>query len=203
MIRERNAREKWGSLLLCGLVFLVIVVFGVVALYLFVFNDGLSERPDSWSAFGSYLGGVLGPIVSLVTLFAILRTIGLQLEQSEHFVSEGIQQRIAEYKSSQLQLLDQQINMYERMIDSYNQEGARVLELSKATGISQGEHLRQLDKAIQDTENGVGKLLKLSVEVSLSEYESVDELRKRMVEELRAIHPTFYAIKKFDCETAS
>lgn len=203
MNRERKAREKFGSLLLGGLVFLVIVVLGVFALYLSVFNDGLSKRPDSWSAFGSYLGGVLGPIVSLVTLLAILRTIGLQLEQSEHFVSEGNQQRIADYKSSQLQLLDQQINMYERMLDSYKQEGAWLLELSKTTGASQGEHLRRLDKAIQETESGVGKLLKLSVEVSLSEYISVDELRKKMVQELRAIDPTFYAIKNFDGEATS
>lgn len=202
MNRERKARDKWGSLLLCGLVFLVVVVLSVFVLYFSVFNDGLSKRPDSWSAFGSYLGGVLGPIVSLVTLLAILRTIGLQLEQTEHFVNEGNQQRIAVYKSSQLQLLDQQINMFERMIDSYNQEAARVLELSKATGISQ-EHLRRMDKAIQETDSAVGKLLKLSVEVSLTEYESVDELRKKIVQELRAIHPEFYATRKFDCETTS
>jgi hypothetical protein len=60
-----------------------------------------------------------------------------------------------------------------------------------------------VDKAIQDTDRAVGKLLQLSVEVSLSEYESVDELRKKMVQELRAIHPEFYATRKFDCEVAS
>ncbi len=198
MRQKPKLQEKWGALLTVGLAALLVTLLIVLSLYLLVFNDGLSLSADKWSAFGSYFGGVLGPIVSLVTLFAVMRTIGLQLDQSEHFVHDGAQQRVEAYKTCQLQLLDQQINMHERMIDRYNQEGLRLLELSKATNIPQREHLLVLDRAIQECENRVGKLLKLSLVVSVYEFGSTQELRAKMESELAAIDDSFNAVRSFE-----
>ncbi|BAN53662.1 MULTISPECIES: hypothetical protein [Pseudomonas] len=198
MRQKPKLQEKWGALLTVGLVSLLVTLLIILSLYLIVFNDGLSVSAYKWSAFGSYFGGVLGPVVSLVTLFAVMRTIGLQLEQSEHFVRDGAQQRVEAYKTCQLKLLDQQINMNERMIDRYNQEGLRLLELSKATNVSQREHLLVLDRAIQECESRVGKLLKLSLVVSVYEFGSTQEVRAKMESELTAIDDSFNAVRSFE-----
>lgn len=66
-----------------SLFLVVVVIFSVllaIVVYRQSFSSGLSVEPDNWSAFGSYIGGVFGPLISFLTLLAILKTIGLQKE---------------------------------------------------------------------------------------------------------------------------
>ncbi|HDS1057832.1 MULTISPECIES: hypothetical protein [Pseudomonas putida group] len=186
----RSVRSDWGALLTYGLLVLAVIIALVCALYFTKFNSGLSSSPEKWSAFGSYFGGVLAPAISLITLFAVLRTIGLQLEQAAHFVSEGEQQRIAEYKACQLQLLDQQIAMYDRMIDRYELDGEKLMKYVPAD--RRAASIAQVDSNLQSAERDIARLIQLSVEVSLSNFNSIEELRQRMASELQLISPTLY-----------
>ncbi|HBM3076874.1 TPA: hypothetical protein LVL65_002237 [Klebsiella oxytoca] len=45
-------------------------------------NYPLSEKTDDWSNFGSYLGGVTGPILSFISIILVLKT--LQQTQKNH-----------------------------------------------------------------------------------------------------------------------
>lgn len=182
--------RRWGKLLNVGLFFLFVAIALVVGLYLSVFNFGLSHTADSWSAFGSFFGGLIGPGISIVTLLALLRTIDLQLEQSFHFVEDGRHARLAEYKTSQLQLLDQQILMFERMIDRYEQEGDRIFSLNISPAAKE-ERLSTIDGNIQTTEVATGKLIKLSIDISLCQFDTVEQLRNKVSKELKLIHPFF------------
>lgn len=184
--------RRWGRPLSIGLLGLAAFVLVVVGFYLSVFNTGLSHKSGSWSDAGSFFGGLIGPSISLITLIALLRTIDLQLEQSSHFVADGVSARLAEYKTTQLQMLDQQILMFERMLDRYELEGQRILDLPRVEGSSRADDLKQSDKNIQETEEQVGKLIKLSVEISLREFQSIEQLRLKIKKELESINPHLY-----------
>ncbi|WP_339484180.1 hypothetical protein [Pseudomonas sivasensis] len=193
-----------------GLIGILVLLLLSTITYLSVFNNGLSQSSDSWAAFGSFFGGVFGPVVSLVTLFAILVTIELQkgllstqrrefdLLNDQQRLSHQVQlqqaefSKLSEYKSHQLQLLDQQVNMFERMLDRYNAEGERLFELGVRTGVPRTGKLKIVDENINEVEGQVGRLIQLSVEISLGEYGTVEEISKRMKEELQDIAPKFF-----------
>ncbi|WP_069943097.1 hypothetical protein [Pseudomonas putida] len=61
---------------------LVVVVATFVASFLYRINVGseFSSSPNDWAAFGSYIGGIMGPLVSFFALIAVLLTIHLQRE---------------------------------------------------------------------------------------------------------------------------
>jgi hypothetical protein len=195
-----------------GLIFILGLLVITVGTYLKVFNAGLSSASESWSAFGSFFGGVFGPAISLVTLFAILRTIELQKQllviQKNEFEELSSQQmrthqaqvdqvnfsKLSDYKSHQLQLLDQQITMFERMLDRYNAEGARLFELGRKSGVPRTEKLIEIDRNIQSTEEQVGMLIQLSVEISLGQFESVEQLSLKMNKELKSIEPNLFNV---------
>jgi hypothetical protein len=169
-------------------------------LYLKVFNGSLSQDSSVWSAFGSFFGGLFGPLISLVTLLAVLRTVELQkqlleIQQREFEDLSSIQRaanadsRLAEYKSHQLQLLDQQINMFERMQDRYNQQAEYLA--SRNRGIVYNNDIADLDKAMASTEVSISRLVRLSIEVSLEEYEDIEELKLKVSSGLEKIDPFF------------
>ena len=179
-----------------------------VGAYLTVFHDGLSRAPDNWSAFGSFFGGIFGPVVSLVTLFAILITIDLQKRllsnQAQEFESLSALQRLShqaqvdqanfsklsDYKSHQLQLIDQLLNMFEKMQDRYNLEAERVKASSELLGTKQN-HLVHMDAAIQDMENVASKLIQLSMEVSLREFDNIEAIKYFVMNRLVNTHHFF------------
>lgn len=188
------------------LIFSLLVIAAVV--YLSIFNNGLSKAPDNWSAFGSFFGGVFGPVISLVTLFAILKTIDLQKQllstQRKEFDDLSKLQRdsndvqveqtgfskLSDYKSHQLQLLDQQITMFERMHDRYSKEVEQI-KLEQDFLNMNAAHLRGLNSSLQEADKAASDLVRLSIEISLGDFESIEQLRNRVSERLGTIHPYY------------
>lgn len=55
-----------------------------LAVLLILFFTRFTEKSDAvsdWAGFGDFLGGAAGPVFSLISLFAILYTIGLQTKE--------------------------------------------------------------------------------------------------------------------------
>ncbi|WP_150741451.1 hypothetical protein [Pseudomonas fluorescens] len=187
-------------------IFGLLIVF--VAVYLSVFNNGLSNTPDNWSAFGSFFGGVFGPVISLVTLVAILKTIELQRgmlsTQRKEFdalsklqrQSNGLQVKqagfseLSDYKSHQLQLLDQQITMFERMHDRYSKEIEQVKSSEDFLNLNLS-YLQELTNSLHETDKAASDLARLSIDISLARFESVEELRTQLSSRLSNIHPYY------------
>ena len=125
---------------------LIVLCCAGIALFYYrsVFSGDLSKDAQSWAAFGSYIGGVIGPVVSFVTLIAIVRTIQIQrlllTTQQEEFsnvlsiqnaqldlaktVSE--QEQIASYKGTILNMVSQQITYYENICNQ-TEKAAEIL----------------------------------------------------------------------------
>jgi hypothetical protein len=90
----------------------VIVSVGLsIYFYRQSFSGELSVSPDKWSAFGTYIGGLFGPLISFLTLIAILKTIGLQKElldtqRNEFAAMERLQTRTLASQLSQIERAD-------------------------------------------------------------------------------------------------
>lgn len=68
------------------LIFIIIVLFlcYVIVLipYFYMFNDYLSNISSDWSHFGGYVGGLLAPIFSFITIIYLIKTHYSTLEQN-------------------------------------------------------------------------------------------------------------------------
>ncbi|MBN2414020.1 hypothetical protein JXQ31_20260, partial [candidate division KSB1 bacterium] len=67
----------------------IVIIFSVVALsitlvlYATKFNAGLADDQVIWSYFGDYLGGVLGPVFTFLTIIILVVTLYYQREELE------------------------------------------------------------------------------------------------------------------------
>ncbi|PYC06331.1 hypothetical protein DMX04_00395 [Pseudomonas koreensis] len=95
------------------------------------FSGDLSVKPEEWSAFGTYIGGLFGPLISFLTLIAILKTIGLQKEllktqRSEFSAMERLQTRTLASQLSQIERADADADR--RLIEESRLNVLRILD---------------------------------------------------------------------------
>lgn len=144
-----------------------------------------------------------------MTLIAILVTIEIQKKllstQASEFESLSDLQRVSiqaqidqanfaklsDYKSHQLQLLDQLLNMFEKMQDRYNQEAERVGKGAAEFLGTKQNHLIHMDIAIKEMENVAADLIQLSMEVSLGQFKNIEQLKEFVSRRLKGIHHFF------------
>jgi hypothetical protein len=62
----------------------ILIGFGLLVIlgYFIQFPNGFSNDQSTWGAFGDLFGGILNPLISLVTLLAVFKTIVLTKQQS-------------------------------------------------------------------------------------------------------------------------
>lgn len=115
---------------------LVVVICVAVAIYYYreKFSGDFSDEASDWSAFGSYIGGLFGPVVSFVTLLAILKTIGLQKElldtQQREFTSmQELQKKTFQSQQDQINdaKISSEIESVERLKDTLLSSIDRVI----------------------------------------------------------------------------
>ncbi|WP_460060104.1 hypothetical protein [Pseudomonas sp. H2_H09] len=199
---KTNNKSQFDFLVYVGLAIIFVLLGSLLYFYFNIFDGDVSRKPDSWSAFGSFFGGVFGPVISLVTLFALLRTIQLQKEllttQSLEFEALSSLQseqlsatKLSDYKTHQLQLLHQQVSMFEQMQDRYTKEGGRIMTTISEFHGTKSLALSELDVAIRTTEDAINMLIKLSIKVSLSTYDTIEQVRHEVSQGLESIHPFF------------
>lgn len=187
----------------------LVVVSAILTIYLYRLNIGVefSDDPNDWSGFGSYLGGVLGPVVSFVTLLAVLKTVYLQREmlraQSEEFERMNrIQQdqldgarrqalllQIASAQDSALKVVELQIAVQEREFDRQNEMVFKItdrfgLDMDSSKRDKLEEYVRQRNRA----RKLVDLLSGLALSLQLQEFDSVAGVRGFLKENLEAIY---------------
>jgi uncharacterized membrane protein len=195
----RQVFTRW--IIEASIVGILISVLAAVCFYRIPFPGPLSTSPDDWAAFGSYIGGVFGPLVSFVTLLAVLKTVYLQRElldtqrremsemanSQRHSIKlqrlqladaeeQNRRARIIAYKEVQLRLIDQLISYLQRTQDGKIAAAMKVMD----SGLSNEIKLEKVAPLIKDKDElqkQIGKLIFASVEISTEEYESVDELK--------------------------
>ncbi|MBA1321223.1 hypothetical protein [Pseudomonas plecoglossicida] len=187
----------------------LVVVSVVLAIYLYRLNIGVefSRNPNDWSGFGSYFGGIIGPVVSFVTLLAVLKTVYLQREmlraQSEEFERINIIQQdqldgasrqalllqIASAQDSALKVIELQVAVQEREFDRQNEMVFKIqdmfgLDMNSSNIEKLKEHVRQRNRA----RKLVDWLSSLALDLQLQEFDSVANVRNFLKEKLETIH---------------
>ncbi|MDU7350601.1 MAG: hypothetical protein E7L22_06660 [Citrobacter freundii] len=81
--------------------------------------DGvLSKNTEVWGQFGDYVGGVVNPILSFVTIYLLIQSLGLQRESNDSLINEiKRQEKLEDYKKFELRffrLLESQEDSFSR-----------------------------------------------------------------------------------------
>lgn len=110
----------------------VILVALVISIYVYTlaFSGGLSTAPDNWSAFGTYIGGIFGPLISFVTLIAILKTISLQKELLNTQRSEFMQMQALQDQTFKAQQLQYQNALEESKVQTFERTRDHLLSMA-------------------------------------------------------------------------
>ena len=163
------------------LIMKVIVVFTALALaatfgvYKLIFPGWFSEDAAVWGAFGSYFGGVLGPIVGLASLAAVLITILLQKKLLSQQLDEFT--KLHDQQATTLILTQKQLKLEEKN----HKQTLNQLELQNSQYELETMH-RQRDRLLKVIgflkEQNIGFLeLKIEVYNSLLAIVNIDSLR--------------------------
>ena len=86
------------------LIFLGIILFILIVLYISKFGFGLWSKHEDWARLGDFFGGVLNPIIALVSLVLLLST----LKQNEKALSQN--KEALEYNGEELKLTRQELS---------------------------------------------------------------------------------------------
>jgi len=100
--QEFNENDTW-NLFFHGLGF---VIFLSLFAYLLRFHSGFSNNHTTWGEFGSYFGGVTGPLISVMAFIGLLKSISLTKKQFE----------IQSQESTFFNL----VNLHDRKVDKVN-----------------------------------------------------------------------------------
>ena len=204
---ETTSRPADRSLNYLVFVIVAVVLAMLVAVFLYrsKFGGELAVTSDEWSNFGGYIGGVLGPLVSFVTLLAVLKTVYMQRElldaQKDEFVRmNALQQqtfdtqlnqmtkaasdaRILQVSAAQdtaIKVVDQQISIYERVWDRHNESAYRFEQDESQRSSLPGDEafFESILQHRDEARIAINQLMQLSVNLAVSDFRSVHQVRK-------------------------
>ncbi|MBC3345389.1 hypothetical protein HU811_01915 [Pseudomonas sp. SWRI196] len=201
-----------GSFWFISMLSILIAFVFAIYFYRLRFGGGLSSNSSDWSNFGSYIGGVFGPLVSFVTLLAVLKTVYLQRElldtqrdefsamqalQRDTFHSQQKQLKQAAEATSQDQyhrVLEHLLGMVDRHSASYGNivnrvsQGLETLANWKFEGrpVSDEHFIILRNKNIRHNKT-LESLALLSVDLSLNDFGTMAEMREHYRIEMHKI----------------
>ncbi len=82
------------------IIYFSLCFIGVVILaYVFNFNTGkgLSKSTEVWAQFGDYLGGVVNPILTFLSIVLLIKSVNLQREANSSLILENKRQEHLDY----------------------------------------------------------------------------------------------------------
>lgn len=92
----------------------------------FGIHGSISEKTEVWGQFGDYVGGVVNPILSFVTIYLLINSLGLQRESNDSLTNEiKRQEKLEEYKKFELRffrLIESQEESFSRFRICISQE---------------------------------------------------------------------------------
>ncbi|WP_152974943.1 hypothetical protein [Pseudomonas sp. RIT-PI-q] len=184
---------------------LVLLICAAVAVFYYVdvFGWQFSKNQSDWSAFGSYIGGIFGPLVSFITLLAVLKTVALQREllatqRSEFKAMQALQQNTFDAQQSQineaaiksyvdgierfrefgLQMVDRHILLFENKLDRAEANIGRYNEVVSINRIGLKPGL--MSEALKQKETSakmIERLVALSVAISQDEFLTIESIQ--------------------------
>jgi hypothetical protein len=102
------------------------VLIGMVLMYILWFGiklgQPLAEDAAKWGAFGDYIGGVLNPIVALMALYWLTRSVRLQKEELAATRAELREAAYAQTRQVKISAEASRLSAIDTLLGSLNQE---------------------------------------------------------------------------------
>ncbi|PIO96032.1 hypothetical protein CBI55_03660 [Pseudomonas syringae] len=162
-----------------------ICLFFAVFQYRSAFNGPLATNSVEFANFGAYVGGIFGPLVSFVTLLAVLKTVYMQRElinaQNEQitlYEGESNRARVQAYQTALL-------NVIQGFVNEFRLDSNESLVAADKASSTEGSVLDSLRVEAEHRKNAnegrqkIAALTILALELSVSEFESVEELKEK------------------------
>lgn len=202
-----NAESRVQGRFLWFLVFSVTcVALGMIVavlLYRAQFGSELALTSVEWSNFGGYIGGIFGPVISFVTLLAVLQTVYMQRElldtQKKEFTELLKLQSDAALKQDE-QLAHAKSESDRARVQAYQTTILNVVEsFSAEFRLESNEMLAAAEKAVSggrpfldgvreeasykaranEARKKVAAFKVLAVELSVTEFEGIQEVKAK------------------------
>ncbi|BEN60916.1 hypothetical protein I5N09_09930 [Serratia marcescens] len=161
------------------------VIIGVCLIYYLNFgiNGNLSNKTDVWGQFGDYLGGVVNPILSFITIYLLLNSIKLQREANSTLVDEvKRQESLEEYKKFEVRFF----HLVECQNTNFSRFSLKIGDIEKQSGNGTEEFFN--GAAVTYIEDSV---------VVLVEAQVKKEEIKNWLEEIDADDCIFSVVRRF------
>lgn len=199
--------------------FRFVIALGVLAalslmtvfyLYRIHFSGAFSMEADDWSDFGGYFGGVLGPIVSVLTLLTVFKTVFLQremiklqdatfrsqIQQAKSLAADAIQSRLDYRKSVLMGVIDKVEWSITKEMDSTRKACFETIKvMNSLTNVEQvqslAEGVKELQQQIEVLDDMRVSLQRLMFDLSMRPYDSIEDLDSEFRERMRKIRPDF------------
>jgi hypothetical protein len=178
---QQRAKDRFLSFLLLSVFAVVLAVIGAVGAYRYTFGGALAVTSVEWSNFGGYIGGLFGPLVSFVTLLAVLKTVYMQRElldvQKHEFMKLLEFQRLEALKQDE-QLLLAKSEANRAKVQAYQATILNVLEsFSNEFRLDSNEMLAAAEKTAS-----AGRPILDNMEAEAKYRASADAARKKVAD---------------------
>lgn len=201
---QSTTTDRSLDLLKYSVLFVVIAVVIAILLYRFKIGGELASKSDEWSNFGTYIGGVLGPLISFVTLLAVLKTVYMQRDlletQKNEFTDLSAKQDqqlvLAKAEAERAKVQAYQATVL-NVLESFSAEfkdDARELAVSASNVASRGLNILDSARLVEsyksredEARKKVSEFKILALELSINEYQNTDEIKKKFGPELLRI----------------
>jgi hypothetical protein len=196
-----NSDKLVDRVLSFGLVTIVISLILAVGAYLWIFNNGISSDSSAWSDFGSFFGGVFSPLISGITLVALIKTLKIQYkalvsqkadaeralevqhrafaaqaEQLELARQEVASTKVENYKASVMRVLEQRANYYQQSQADILTRTQMLQNFLQQEGAL--ESLTKLGSLGLAHKVELEKVMKLSLAFSVKEFDSIQAAKE-------------------------
>lgn len=152
---------KWISILLIALVWgFYFINFGI--------NGSLSKSGEVWGQFGDYVGGVINPLLTFITIFLLIKSQGLQQEANAALINQiKSQEKLENYKKFELRFFSlieaQEVNFSKLRILAAKDEVEGTEFFSNVKVVSNFIELKSVD-AVNFIDDKLGILVRANVE---------------------------------------
>lgn|SRR5574344_663416 len=130
-------------------IWIIIIMSSVVVLtaYFSVFNSGVSNNANNWSSFGSYVSGLMMPILTVINIYVFIRlTTVLDEKNTKRQQNDKIQQeeRRKEEIEHQQKLHNEELEFQKRKILTLFRQDALNTLYSELECFGKGENVTQI-----------------------------------------------------------
>lgn len=174
--------------IIASIVLIAVVFISYVINFYFVLDQGISSDTSDWAALGDYVGGLLNPVLSFITIILLIKSLGIQVDANKNLIEQVDHtkkiDKIKSFETLFFHMLSSQRDIYDSLDVEFT-----ILKRVKHSG-----------DAVIEIENEIQKIRKKkgSDEEIASFLDSIDPSDK-----IYSLSRVFYVIVKMICEKLS